>query len=275
MPSQVDQAQRHIEEVRAREEVPDADAYRALLRACAEEPQPDIAVQTVAEMGHDGITVGAADHDALLIAHLFRGRAEDAEAYLRALPWGVVTPDHYRWVLWAYAVRGRVDEVERLFEEFDGSPVLPDDDCRLLLLSTLTQGCHAARARRWYSRFVPRDRKPEPLFVARLIDAHGHPDHHEELVAIYERFGDEVGRHPEVAAALVHAFALADDPVRAEELLRLALRVVRDPDVCEEMFLECVTAYQRVGRERETDTGESVERLAALANEKDVAVEYL
>lgn len=261
--------------MRERGEHPRAEDFRALLRACAAEPDPDVAMQAVREMEAEGFTAVPDDHDAVLIAHMARGRADEAESYLRSIRWGYVRPDHIRRVLWALAVQGRADDAVRLFEEYRHAPVVPDRACELTLMDAFVVGRRAADARRWYSRFSPRGEDLEPPFVARLIDAHADPRHRDELRAIHTRLPEPVRRHPEVATALVHAFARIDDPETGEALLAEALRWVRDHDERELMFLAVVAAWERAARGTDVDLDEALERLRSLAERHRVDVEYL
>lgn len=261
--------------MRDREEHPGAEDFRALLRACADEADPDVAVLMLREMEGEGFTPTPADHDAVLIAHLHRGRADEAEDHLRSIRWGEVRPDHIRRVLWAFAVRSRPDDAVRLFEEYRAAPVRPDRTCELTLMDAFVVGRRAADARRWYSRFVPRGREPEPVFVARLLDAHADPRHRDELHAIHRRLGEKVKRNSEVAVALVHGFARADAPETAEEILAEALRSVRDHGDRELMFLAVVDAWERAARRSDVDLDEPLERLRSLAERHRVDVEYL
>lgn len=226
-------------------------------------------------MEAEGFTPVPADHDAVLVAHMARGRADNAESYLRSIRWGYLRPDHIRRVLWVLAVQGRADDAVRLFEEYRQAPVVPDRACELTLMKAFVVGRRAADARRWYSRFSPRGRDFDPPLVARLIDAHADPRHRDELRAIHARLPEQVRRHPEVAAGLVHAFARVDDPETGEALLAEALPRVRDHDERELMFLAVVDAYERAARDGDLDLEAALERLRTLAERHRVDVEYL
>ncbi len=185
-----------------------------------------------------------------------------------ALPRDVVTPSHLHAVLATYAMNRRPDDVERLFREFDDSPVRPNDACREVLLNALSFAGDHARAREWFDRFDP---SPEseafPRLLAALISAHDRPEAHDALLRVRESIEEGHRRHPDVAIALVFACAGVGDPERAEEHLAPALDVVADADTREAMVETCLRAYvQRVRP--------AVKRIVALAERAGIDVRY-
>lgn len=255
-------------ELRVPGDTPEHDEFRSRLYACAVAGDGDAALDVLGEMEAAGFTLTRDDHLLVLVAYQMRGRAEEAETYLRALPWTMVTESHLNAVLSAFALARRADDVERLYEEFENGPVPPDDRCRMALLAVFGMAQDPERARRWFDRLEPQpDSAAYPLMLARLIDAHAFPEARDDLVAVYESIDPEVRHDRHVSAALVFAFAAADDPERAEACLVAAVGAPGDADSREAMITAVLRAYRR-------QVHPAVARILALADEAGVDIEH-
>lgn len=266
-PDHVAAARQRLELARSEGRKAGLEEYRQVLQACAENVDPDQALDVLGEMEAEGVTPDRQAHAFVLLAHHLRGRAEAAEAYLREIPSHVLTTGHVHIVMTAYALTQHSQEVERLYREFDGSPTPPDADCRRTVLTALAMDRRWTDARRWYDEFVPEGERPPPRLLARLVDAHGRREAHGKLVSLYRETDQQLRREAAVSAAFVHAFARAGDPGRAERLLPVAVEATRDRDEREALVLACLSALGK------RDSA-AVERILAFAEEARIDLDH-
>lgn len=243
----------------------EADEYRLLLLARSRAGEADDVLRVLAELSAHGVEPESGDHLALLVAYQLRGRGEDAEAYLRTLPRHLLTAAHFHAVLAAYAFARRAPDAERFYSEFEESGSGPDDDCRAMLLTALGFAHDAPKAREWFDRWAV-DGKPGAVVTAALIDAHAYPEALGELRALDAAMSATLKRDPQIAGALVNAFALAGDPAAAELHLGRGLAGCSADDDREALIEICLRSYVGLARG-------GVERLLLLAAEAGVDLE--
>lgn len=249
-------------------DTPEHDEYRARLYTCAVEGDGEGARVALAEMEAAGFRAIGDDHLLVLVADQLRGRAEEAEAYLRAMPRAAMTTAHLASVLSAYALGHRADDAERLYREFEAGPLTPDHECRMALLTALSFARDHVRAREWFEQFsVPDDSPVHAEALAHLIGAHGHPGALDDLVVLHEGLDADDRGDARVAAALVSAFADAGAPERAEACLEAAVDAVGDDDARTDLVHVCIHAYRR-------QVLPAIERLVDFAEERELDVGY-